>query len=74
MQNARYTNHGSTAAACVWCRSEYIVGFSHARQQTIFCSKKCEIEARFWLFEVLKEIEEVRRKTRRNPEKKNPQP
>ncbi len=35
---------------CTWCKSTYYVDASHARDQATFCSKKCEMEARFWLF------------------------
>ena len=35
---------------CTWCKSKYYVEASHARDQHTFCSKKCELEARFWLF------------------------
>jgi hypothetical protein len=57
MQNDRPSHPGTVVAACVWCDSEYVVGFSRAHEQGIFCSKKCEIEARFWLMEVLRSIE-----------------
>jgi hypothetical protein len=29
---------------------------NRAREQCVFCSKKCEIEARFWLLDVLKQV------------------
>jgi hypothetical protein len=35
---------------CSWCKSDYEIAGSHARDQQTFCSKKCELEARFWLF------------------------
>ncbi len=36
---------------CVWCTEEY--GTSHAHQPKLFCSRRCEIEARYWLLTVL---------------------
>ncbi len=56
MQNDRYSNPGITIGACAWCRAEYVIGCSRALDQSVFCSKKCEIEARFWLLDVLKEV------------------
>ncbi len=40
-------------AVCLWCTSEYLKIASRARETGIFCSKKCEFEARFWLHDVL---------------------
>lgn len=37
------------AGQCVWCESEYLPAYSHARTTALFCSTKCEVEARFWL-------------------------
>jgi hypothetical protein len=56
MQNDRYSNPGITIGACAWCCTEYVIGCSRAREQYVFCSKKCEIEARFWLLDVLKQV------------------
>ena len=56
MQNDRYSNPGITIGACAWCRAEYVIGCSRAQEQSVFCSKKCEIEARFWLVDVLKDV------------------
>lgn len=60
MPNERSSNHGITIGACIWCRSEYVIGCSRAYAQNIFCSKKCEIEARFWLIELLRGVESLR--------------
>jgi len=35
---------------CVWCFKEYERALSHAREKQEFCSKRCEVEARYWLF------------------------
>jgi hypothetical protein len=60
MQNDRYSNPGITIGACAWCCTEYVIGCSRAREQCVFCSKKCEIEARFWLLDILKQVEKSR--------------
>ena len=72
MQNDRHNNQGITVGACVWCRSEYVVGCSRAREQNIFCSKKCEIEARFWLVDVLRDIEKLRQSPEDNSGRRPP--
>ena len=46
-------NQKSTKLRCVWCESDYDSNSSPARQATLFCSRRCETEARFWLFSVL---------------------
>ncbi len=38
---------------CVWCAADYAYEYSKARQTAIFCSRRCELEARYWLFSVL---------------------
>jgi hypothetical protein len=48
MQPNQYDAATSTAV-CVWCYSQYLRSTSRAREGQTFCSKKCEIEARFWL-------------------------
>jgi hypothetical protein len=72
MQNDRYSNPGITIGACTWCYTEYVIGCSRAREQSVFCSKKCEIEARFWLLDVLKEVDKSRGK--RSDQGSSPQP
>jgi len=37
------------SSPCVWCERNYNPGESHARTSGLFCSVKCEVEARFWL-------------------------
>jgi hypothetical protein len=34
---------------CVWCAHEYAPPESRARTAAIFCSQRCEVEARCWL-------------------------
>ena len=46
-------NGKSTRLRCVWCESDYDSNSSPARQAALFCSRRCETEARFWLFSVL---------------------
>ena len=52
MQADRYGTNQSVHN-CAWCNSEYAEAYSRARENEVFCSKKCEIEARFWLRESL---------------------
>ena len=46
-------NQGSEPPAdsgiCVWCESEFLREQSRARTAELFCSHKCEVEARYWL-------------------------
>ena len=53
MQPNQY-DAATSAALCVWCYSQYLRSTSRARESQTFCSKKCEIEARFWLTDNLK--------------------
>ncbi len=52
MQADRYSTNQSVQT-CTWCNSEYAEAYSRARESGVFCCKKCEIEARFWLRESL---------------------
>jgi hypothetical protein len=36
-------------AICVWCEQQYSPPASRARAAALFCSQKCEVEARCWL-------------------------
>ena len=54
MQSSRY-EPGGNVSICIWCESEFSSAKSRARENGIFCTKKCEIEARFWLLDRLKE-------------------
>ncbi len=38
---------------CVWCQTQYGRAASRARDNSLFCSRRCEAEARFWLFALL---------------------
>jgi hypothetical protein len=53
MQPNQY-DAATATAVCVWCYSQYLRSTSRAREGQTFCSKKCEIEARFWLADNLK--------------------
>jgi hypothetical protein len=53
MQPNKY-DAATTTAVCLWCYSQYLKSTSRARDGQTFCSKKCEIEARFWLHDNLK--------------------
>ena len=50
----------STTSDCSWCKSKYEATASHARDQQTFCSKKCELEARFWLFRLFHPVEDTK--------------
>lgn len=54
MQSNRYLTSGHNAT-CVWCEHSYATSASRAHDNSIFCTKKCEIEAKFWLLDRLKE-------------------
>ncbi len=54
MHSPRYQS-GGNVAICVWCQSEFASENSRARENGIFCTKKCEIEAKFWLLDRLRE-------------------
>ncbi len=54
MQSNRYLPSGHNAI-CVWCEHEFTTAASRAHDNSIFCTKKCEIEAKFWLLDRLKE-------------------
>lgn len=45
------------ATVCSWCQHRYEVPASHARDPHTFCSKPCELEARFWLFRLFQPAE-----------------
>jgi hypothetical protein len=62
MSNDRGSNHGINIGDCVWCTSQYVVGCSRAQEQNIFCYKRCEVEARFWMIELLRGVESLRRR------------
>jgi hypothetical protein len=53
MQPNQYDAATSTAV-CLWCYAQYLTSTSRAREGHTFCSKKCEVEARFWLQDNLK--------------------
>jgi hypothetical protein len=57
MQPNQY-DAATTTAVCLWCYSQYLKGTSRARDGQTFCSRKCEIEARFWLHDNLKSATE----------------
>jgi hypothetical protein len=41
---------------CVWCESEFLRDGSRARTPELFCSQKCEVEARYWLVSELQTL------------------
>jgi hypothetical protein len=57
MQPNQYDAATSTAI-CLWCYSQYLKTTSRARDGRTFCSKKCEHEARYWLQDSVKSVNE----------------
>ncbi len=39
---------------CQWCSDAYAFTASRAADSKMFCSRRCETEARFWLYELLR--------------------
>jgi hypothetical protein len=54
MQSDRHSNPKVAKSSCQWCTGDYQVGASRAADPRMFCNRRCEMEARFWLYEVLK--------------------
>lgn len=54
------TNYDSeplaSAGICVWCEFEYSPVESRARTASLFCSHRCEVEARYWLMSELQAL------------------
>lgn len=48
------------SADCVWCSSSYLLSQARARTAELFCSRRCETEARYWLFAILSKVQEWR--------------
>ncbi len=49
-----------TARDCVWCCAHYSSAHTRARTVELFCSRRCETEARYWLFAILSKVQEWR--------------
>ncbi len=60
MQSDRYSSNRQSTH-CNWCCTHYVVGQSRARENNVFCTKRCEIEARFWLHELLEAVQRSRK-------------
>jgi hypothetical protein len=56
MQSDRYLNSKTASTTCMWCDCEYRVMSSRAADSQVFCRRRCEVEARFWLYELLKAL------------------
>jgi hypothetical protein len=54
MQN--YDEPAADSRTCVWCEAEYSGEESRARTAELFCSHKCEVEARYWLVSELQAL------------------
>lgn len=58
----RYSSNEAVLTECLWCRAPLAkIGKPHGAmpriKATTFCSRRCEIEANFWLFQELCAIE-----------------
>jgi hypothetical protein len=57
MQTDPYLPGDATPATCVWCGAPLGQNVMPARVAAVFCSRPCEIEANFWLFQEMCVIE-----------------
>jgi hypothetical protein len=57
MQSDRYHPVDAAPSACTWCGAPLGQNVVPRRIATVFCSRPCEIEATFWLFQEMCVIE-----------------
>jgi hypothetical protein len=57
MQSDRYRPGNATLITCTWCGAPLGQNMMPARVAAVFCSRPCEIEANFWLFQEMCVIE-----------------
>lgn len=63
MQQDRYSDPRTCRRSCHWCLADYRAMSSRASDPLLFCTKRCEIEARFWLLDQMNEAIRLRRDT-----------
>ncbi len=56
MQSDRYSNPKTAVSTCIWCSDDYTIAVSRATDSALFCRRRCDMEARCWLYELLKDI------------------
>jgi hypothetical protein len=66
MQSDRYKSKQD--APCIWCGEPYNEGFSRAQSKDLFCTRRCEIEARFWLLDQFNSVIVFRRDSENSAE------
>jgi hypothetical protein len=57
MHPNRHRPRGAEPAPCIWCNVGLGKRTNPRTSPISFCSRRCEIEANFWLFQELCEIE-----------------
>ena len=59
MQSNRYSPLNTALATCLWCNTALKKSQNAGPKSKVyyFCSRRCEIEANFWLFQELCAIE-----------------
>jgi hypothetical protein len=57
MQSDRYSPDDGKLSSCAWCSAEMGENALPAKSAAVFCSRRCEIEANFWLYAEMCAIE-----------------
>jgi endogenous inhibitor of DNA gyrase (YacG/DUF329 family) len=57
MQTNRYLPDDGTLTKCTWCGAQLGQNIMPAGAAIVFCSRRCEIEANFWLYQEMCAIE-----------------
>jgi hypothetical protein len=52
-----YLPEEGTLTTCTWCGAQLGQNVMPKRSASVFCSRRCEIEANFWLFQEMCAIE-----------------
>jgi hypothetical protein len=57
MQSDRYLPDDGTLTTCTWCGAELGLNAVSKQSAAVFCSRKCEIEGHYWLYQEMCVIE-----------------
>jgi len=57
MQTDRYLSDDSSLTTCTWCGAQLGQNVMPTSSAAVFCSRRCEIEANFWLYQEMCVIE-----------------
>lgn len=60
MQSDRYLPEDGSLTSCSWCGEQLGLSPLPPNIATVFCSRRCEIEANFWFYTELCAIEIMR--------------